>query len=93
MGIQPTNGTILEDAGNGTAQDYGVPNQFKENNDIKAESNFDINKIPKKPEDQNPLGPIPKPVEDKSKIDLLKNPADKPKVPKATLPPKPSGKK
>ena len=92
MGIQPTNGTILEDAGNGTAQDYGVPNQFRDNNDIKAESNFNLNK-PKenKPEEENPyinnpVGPLPKPAEDKSKIDLLKNPADKPKKPKATLP-------
>ena len=95
MGITPTQGAALEDAGNGTAQDYGVPNKFNDNEEIKAESDFDINK-PKetKPDDDNPYSgdnapaPLPKPKEDKKPLDLLKNPADKPKKPKAVMQPK-----
>ena len=88
MGIIPTQGAALEDVGNGTAQDYGVPNKFNDNEDIKPESDFNLNK-PKemKPDDANPYGDD-KPADDKKVVEPQKNPADKPKKPKAVMPPK-----
>lgn len=104
MGITPTQGAVLEDAGNGTAQDYGVPNRFNENSDVGAESNFDLNqpkdnavpsvqpKEPAKTDEENPYGepavPPQKPKDDKKNPESIKNPADKNKQPKATLPKK-----
>jgi penicillin-binding protein 1A len=94
MGITPTQGAALEDAGNGTAEDFGVPNKFNDNNEIKPESDFDLGK-PKeaKPDDENPYSPggstpLPKQNDDGKNLDLLKKPADKPKKPKAVMSPK-----
>lgn len=103
MGITPTQGAALEDAGNGTAQDYGVPNRFNENSDVGAESNFNLNQpkenvtpvVPQKepkPDEENPYNEPPtlpaKPKDDKKVQDVPKNPADKPKQPKAAMPKK-----
>ncbi|MFY7964988.1 MAG: transglycosylase domain-containing protein [Chitinophagaceae bacterium] len=93
MGIKITPGAALEDAGNGTSEQYAptnVPTPSIE--DIPAESNFDLktNKEQKQDADNPYAEPIqqPKQKDDKKTADLLKSPADKPKSPKAVMPPK-----
>ena len=95
MGIQPTLGAALEDAGNGTSEQYVPTTTVPTTEDIPAESNFDLNKSKEtKPDDANPYGddkpaaPMQKPKDEKKNLDLLKSPATKPQKPKAVLPPK-----
>jgi penicillin-binding protein 1A len=98
MGIKPTLGAALEDAGNGTSDQYApatIPPPSPEEI-IPPESNFDLkaNKDTKQDADNPYAEPVqqPKPKDEKKPLDLLKNPADKPKPPKAIMPPK-SGRK
>ncbi len=90
MGIVPSAGAVLEDAGNGTSEQYAPTTPMRSNEDIPAESNFDINtKKDNQQSDDNPyIEPTktPKPNEGKGDLNLLKNPADKPQKPKAVMP-------
>lgn len=90
MGIIPSSGAVLEDAGNGTSEQYAPTAPIKPNEDIPAESNFDIKaNNDNLPATDNPYAEpakTPKPKNDKSDLNLLKNPADKPQKPKAVMP-------
>lgn len=93
MGITPTAGAALEDAGNGTSEQYApIVSPPAPTEDIGAESDFNLNsKKETKPDGDDPYSTgdaTPKPKEEKKTNDVSKNPADKPKKPKAVMPPK-----
>ena len=57
MGITPTQGAVLEDVGNGTAQDYGIPKDIAPEENIGAESTIDTKEptpIEEKPKEIKP---------------------------------------